>query len=179
MYWTVSGFLAVLTLSLACYWNSLDGDLVHDDRFAIKENMDVRPEAPLWRILQNDFWGKKMSDPTSHKSYRPLTTLTFRMNYFLHQLHPWGYHTVNVVLHSLASLLVVAMSWNVVFGALRPAVLTGFLFAAHPVHTEAVSDRVEHWHSLQYTLIMLCLSGNVAFARFCLNLAVWQGIFHI
>ena len=29
-------------------------------------------------FLANDFWGTSMADPHSHKSYRPLTVLTFR-----------------------------------------------------------------------------------------------------
>ena len=137
--WTVAGFLAVLSVAILCYWNTLSGELVHDDRFAIKENMDLRPTVPFAQVFANDFWGKPMADPTSHKSYRPLTVLTFRVNYALHQLSPWGYHAVNVALHAVASCLVVLVSWVVVFGALQPAVTTGLLFAAHPVHTEAVS----------------------------------------
>ncbi|CAG9091583.1 unnamed protein product [Plutella xylostella] len=41
----------------------------------------------------------------SHKSYRPLTVLTFRWNYAVHGLQPAGYHLVNLLLHALVSLL--------------------------------------------------------------------------
>ena len=41
----------------------------------------------------------------SHKSYRPLTVLTFRLNYLLHQLEPYGYHLANVLLHAIVCLL--------------------------------------------------------------------------
>lgn len=135
----VAGFVVVLSVATLCYWNALHGELVHDDRFAIKENMDIRPTIPLTQLFANDFWGKPMADPTSHKSYRPLTVLTFRLNYALHELSPWGYHAVNVALHAMASCLVMLVSWAVVFGDLQPAVTTGLLFATHPVHTEAVS----------------------------------------
>ena len=40
----------------------------------------------------------------SHKSYRPLTVLTFRLNYVLHGLRPVGFHLVNVVLHAAVSV---------------------------------------------------------------------------
>lgn len=133
------GLAAVLSAAVLCYWNTLHGELVHDDRFAIKENMDLRAAAPVAYLFANDFWGKPMADPTSHKSYRPLTVLTFRFNYALHELSPWGYHVVNVALHAFASCLVALVSWVAVFGTLRPAVTTGVLFATHPVHTEAVS----------------------------------------
>ena len=69
----VSGAAAVF-----CYLNSLDGDFVHDDIMAIKSNPDVRPGSPLVNVINNDFWGKPMSDNSSHKSYRPLCVLTFR-----------------------------------------------------------------------------------------------------
>jgi hypothetical protein len=52
---------------------------VHDDVWAIVNNPDVRPGAPLrWDIFANDFWGKGMAENTSHKSYRPLCVLTFK-----------------------------------------------------------------------------------------------------
>lgn len=41
----------------------------------------------------------------SHKSYRPLCVLTFRWNYSLHGLEPYGYHLVNMLLHLVVSLL--------------------------------------------------------------------------
>ena len=69
----VSGAAAVFS-----YLNSLDGDFVHDDIMAIKSNPDVRPGSPLVNVFNNDFWGKPMSDNSSHKSYRPLCVLTFR-----------------------------------------------------------------------------------------------------
>lgn len=41
----------------------------------------------------------------SHKSYRPLCVLTFRWNYLIHGLEPYGYHLVNILLHLVVSLL--------------------------------------------------------------------------
>ncbi|MPC35841.1 Transmembrane and TPR repeat-containing protein 3 [Portunus trituberculatus] len=41
----------------------------------------------------------------SHKSYRPLCVLTFRLNYLLHGLEPLGYHLVNMLLHGVVCIL--------------------------------------------------------------------------
>lgn len=73
-------FVYVLPTAAAvlCYLNGLDGDFVHDDRYAIAENADVTGRAPIHRLFWDDFWGRPMCDNTSHKSYRPLTVLTFR-----------------------------------------------------------------------------------------------------
>lgn len=65
--------------SCLCYGRSLQGEFVHDDVWAIVNNPDLRPGAPLrWSVFANDFWGKGMAENTSHKSYRPLCVLTFK-----------------------------------------------------------------------------------------------------
>ncbi|CAB1426624.1 unnamed protein product, partial [Pleuronectes platessa] len=75
---SVAGRYVVLTaLCVLCYCNSLHGELVHDDVWAIINNPDVRPGSSLINIFSNDFWGKMMADNTSHKSYRPLCILSF------------------------------------------------------------------------------------------------------
>ncbi|KAL0839218.1 hypothetical protein ABMA28_015990 [Loxostege sticticalis] len=60
------------------YANSLNGEFVHDDIPAIVSNSDVNGGNHVFKVFKNDFWGTPMSDPNSHKSYRPLTTLSFR-----------------------------------------------------------------------------------------------------
>lgn len=72
--------ICVLTAcaSCVCYLNSLNGDFVHDDLYAIQNNGDVNGRNPTWSFLKNDFWGKSIADPRSHKSYRPVTVLSFR-----------------------------------------------------------------------------------------------------
>ncbi len=37
------------------------------------------------KIFQNDYWGRPMNSPSSHKSYRPFTVLSFRYIHFLFQ----------------------------------------------------------------------------------------------
>ena len=141
--------VAVL-LVVACYWNSLRGDLVHDDIFAIRDNQDLLPDTPLSHLLLHDFWGEPMSSVVSHKSYRPLTVLTFRINYLLHSLQPWGYHLVNLLLHALATVLFGWFCRREVFRRERKgeregerggeaSVVAMLMFSTHPVHTEAVS----------------------------------------
>ena len=113
---------------------------MHDDIFAIRDNTDVRPETPLSNVFSNDFWGKSMSSNVSHKSYRPLTVLTFRANYALHGLDAWGYHAVNVALHALVTVVLGWLCRRLVFPEPELAFLVMCLFASHPVHTEAVSQ---------------------------------------
>ncbi|XP_068742906.1 protein O-mannosyl-transferase TMTC1-like [Montipora capricornis] len=156
------GYGAIAFTSIACYLNTLEYALVHDDVFAIKDNLDIRPETPLQNLLSNDFWGKPMWSNTSHKSYRPLCTLTFRMNYAIHGLNPLGYHAVNVVLHCLVCLLYTYMCDVVAFKSFPLAILAGLLFSTHPVHTEAVTGVVGRADVLGCLLILLSF---LAFVR--------------
>ena len=74
--WCIYGTVALV--AVGCYLNALGGDFVHDDIPAVVRNKDVLAQNPWTSILKDDFWGTPMHDINSHKSYRPLTTLTFR-----------------------------------------------------------------------------------------------------
>ena len=81
-----------------------------------------------------------MDRERSHKSYRPLCVLTFRLNYLISELDPMTYHLVNVMLHGIVCVL-----FFVVCGMFMPSstsFLASLLFAVHPVHTEAVTGVV-------------------------------------
>ena len=65
--------------------------------------------------------------------------LCFRLNYLLHGLHPLGFHLLNTALHVAVTCLVVRVAMTTVFRQTRPSLMSGILFAVHPVHTEAVS----------------------------------------
>lgn len=71
-------YCIVASVAVIIYLNTLSGDFVHDDLPAIVMNRDVLGTNSLFDLLKNDFWGMPMSEKLSHKSYRPLTTLTFR-----------------------------------------------------------------------------------------------------
>ncbi|KAA0187493.1 hypothetical protein HAZT_HAZT006560 [Hyalella azteca] len=68
----------VLLSSVAVYLNGLFGDYVHDDISVIVQNRDVQGTTPLMHVFVNDYWGRRLDHPLSHKSYRPLVILSFR-----------------------------------------------------------------------------------------------------
>ena len=123
-------------LCVALYWNSLAGDFVFDDVTAIRDNRDLRPHVPWRNLLHNDFWGTPMSKEQSHKSYRPVTVATFRLNYALGGPDPAGYHLVNVILHGAVTLLYHSLCARLLGGSGLTAVVASVLFAAHPVRCQ-------------------------------------------
>nr|XP_035111826.2 protein O-mannosyl-transferase TMTC1 isoform X5 [Callithrix jacchus] len=157
--------------SCLCYCRSLQGEFVHDDVWAIVNNPDVRPGAPLrWGIFTNDFWGKGMAENTSHKSYRPLCVLTFKLNIFLTGMNPFYFHAVNIILHCLVTLVLMYTCDKTVFKNRGLAFVTALLFAVHPIHTEAVAGIVGRADVLACLLFLLAfLSYNRSLDQGCVG----------
>ena len=143
--WThnVLAMFAAAAAGWLSFTPALDGEFIFDDFGAIVENRDVTGGAPLRALLGNDFWGNPMN-VSAHKSYRPLTVLSFRLNFEASggRLDPHAFHATNNALHAAASALVVPVAALWLFPTEAgpiPVAATALLFATHPVHTEAVA----------------------------------------
>ena len=130
------------------FWNSLYCDFVFDDVTAIKENKDLRPHIPIKNLFYNDFWGTPMIKEQSHKSYRPLTVLTFRINYLIGGLSPLGYHLVNIILHGLVTILYFQYLKCVTSEVI--SLFASLMFALHPVST--IYSFVNNFKTMRFIL---------------------------
>ncbi|CAJ1057168.1 protein O-mannosyl-transferase TMTC2-like [Xyrichtys novacula] len=145
-------------VALVLYVNTLGADFCYDDSRAIKTNQDLLAETPWTNVFYDDFWGTLLTHSGSHKSYRPLCTLSFRLNHAVGGLEPWGYHLVNVVLHGAVTGLFTTLARLLLGGGLW-SLLAGLLFASHPIHTEAVAGvvgRADEGAALFFLLSLLC-----------------------
>ncbi|XP_065353205.1 protein O-mannosyl-transferase Tmtc2-like [Cloeon dipterum] len=138
--WIVSGVCALAATLV--FVNTFNAGFVYDDNRAILSNDDIRPSSPISNLFSNDFWGTPMAHGGSHKSFRPLTVLTFRLNYLAGGLDASGYHAANVLLHAVVSGLVPLWATLALRLPRRTALAAGLLFAVHPVHCEAVAGVV-------------------------------------
>jgi len=152
----------LVLVCLFLYWNSLQCGFVFDDISAVRDNRDLRPHVPLSNLLENDFWGTPMQKEQSHKSYRPLTVFTFRLNYWFHELHPLGYHLTNVLLHAGVTVLYHNLALTLLSGP--AAAFAALLFAVHPIHTEAVTGVVGRAELLASIFFLTCL---LQYGRVC------------
>ncbi|KAF7656060.1 hypothetical protein LDENG_00046750 [Lucifuga dentata] len=83
---------------------------------------------------------RRVAQERSHKSYRPLTVLTFRLNYLFSELSAVSYHLLNVVLHAVVCVLFLRVCR--LFLDKTSSLVAALLFAVHPIHTEAVTGVV-------------------------------------
>lgn len=144
--------LAVLAaFTFIIYSNTLNGPFVFDDGLYIVKNPQIQDPSLLW-------------PPSS----RYLAYLSFALNYSLGGLDTFGYHLFNVAVHMANSALVFAFALllfktSALKGrglegyALPTAIIASFLFAAHPVQTQAVSYITQRLASLAALFYLLSL----------------------
>src|SRR5215510_8750608 len=122
----------VFLIAIASYANTMHADFTLDDVPIVKENELIRSTA--------NYWGEK-ANFNDKSLYRPLTIASYAFNYAIHGLSPTGYHVVNIVLHACVCLLLYGLVLTL-FGEPLLALISGILFAVHPIHTEVVAGIV-------------------------------------
>ena len=142
VWWPHAWKIALLwALVLAAYSNSFDAGFVYDNESAILQDARVH-EASLQniqRILTESYWvGQPNTD-----LYRPLTTLSYLLNYAVlgNGTNPAGYHWVNLVLHGINVSVVYALG-ILIFGGPAPALALAAVWGLHPLLTEGVTNIV-------------------------------------
>eukprot|EP01088_Endostelium_zonatum_P016951 TRINITY_DN4795_c0_g1_i1.p1 TRINITY_DN4795_c0_g1~~TRINITY_DN4795_c0_g1_i1.p1 ORF type:complete len:933 (-),score=211.82 TRINITY_DN4795_c0_g1_i1:60-2828(-) len=160
----VPSFIIIFLVSFAVFLNGLNGALVFDDAVAIGKNPDIRPEQTGWASMWfNDYWGNPINTPGvwTCKSYRPLTVLSFRINYMIHNVSTFGYHLGNVIFHCLVTYLFYLIG-QVIFAQYKESkrrtisFIAALVFAIHPIHTDAV-DSIVGRAEVMYAMFF-CLS---------------------
>lgn len=144
--------LLVAALACALYLTTLPNDFVIDDRAIIIDNTFLRRSDALKQIFTTDVWGFFGRDAGS-SYYRPLMYTFWLPLWRTFHASPVGYHALNILLHAAVSLLVFFWLRRIQASA-ATALLAALLFAAHPVHVEAVAW-VSALPDLQCTLFFL------------------------
>ena len=131
---------AVIGFTLLAYANSFHAPFLVDNAEIILNDTRVQAATPshFQRILTQQYW-----ETSNTGLYRPLTTLSFLLNYALlaNGMDPYGYHCLNFILHALNIVLVYALGLAI-FKRIPAALLLSALWGLHPVLTESVTNIV-------------------------------------
>ncbi len=170
--WPAAGLLIPLLLAAAAYARVLPGQFQFDDEHAIVGNPAVKD---LGAYLGAAPWRAALHGG------RPVTDLTFALNYAFAGLEPWNFHLTNLCIHLAAVILAWAVARRLLrlAGAARAegvALAAAGLFALHPLQSQAVSYLVQRAESLSAALALASLllllaaeerpAGPVRLARF-------------
>jgi tetratricopeptide (TPR) repeat protein len=130
----IPGIALVACLPVALYWNTLGHGFVYDDFPGIVDNPLVAGATRFDDLCQ-----------LLGESWRPLVQVSYAATHVLFGFTPAAYHALNVALHAANALLVYALAlqaarlWLPQRRCRLFAAAAGLIFAAHPLHSEAVA----------------------------------------
>jgi tetratricopeptide (TPR) repeat protein len=127
--------LLILGLGVLVYRNSLSAPFLIDDYYTIARNFPLRDISRIKEIVsQNLFAG---SGQVNSAYFRPVTKLTFALDYQLWGLSASGYRLTSIALHLINAVLLffLVQRWF----SLGSALLVAFLFVVHPVNVQAIA----------------------------------------
>jgi hypothetical protein len=133
--------VASAALAVAVYAHTLAGTFIYDDTFQAMNDPRLA-DMRLWKNYLTEGYFPGAAD----NLWRPLVSLSYAIQHRLHGANAFGFHLVNVLLHAAASALVAEFARRLTHW--RAALIAGLLFAAHPVHVEAVAYIVGRAESL-------------------------------
>lgn len=153
-----TSYLLIIVISFLVFYNSLKAEFSFDDHSAVLSNRYVHAnETDWWSLFSVDYWGTPIRSEHSHKSYRPLTSLTFRLDNLFWGLEPYYYHLTNNILHILVALTLFRFMLNLTQDHGISLLMT-LLFTVHPVKSEAVSSIVGRAELLSTLLYLQTLN---------------------
>lgn len=147
----VVGVIFIVAASLVIYIPAMRGGYIWDDNLYVEENPLLSSPNGLWNI----WMGKNVPS-----QYVPMVYTTFRFEYSLWGLRPFGYHLTNVLLHVFNALLIWLLLSRL---KIRGAWFVSAIFALHPVHAESVAWITERKNVLS---LFFCLVSAVAYFQY-------------
>ncbi len=144
--------LLVAALAFGVYANTLSNAFVNDDEHQVLMNPWIQEIGQIPTIFSSSVWAFVHSRTTTDY-YRPMMHLVYLLDFHLFGLQAWGFHLVNALLHAAnTALLFLVAGLLTRSGPDRgpdPSAASAewftvpfcaaLLFAAHPIHTEAVA----------------------------------------
>ncbi len=147
--------LAVLLLAVVAYLNCLAGEFVLDDQAFYVNNPSLTANHDVSRFFTSSVWEHSILARQSDPLYRPVFMLAMWVNQSLFGSSTIAHHAFSILLHALASLMLLQLLRRLLPNAgTLPPLAGALLFAAHPVHVEAVSWISAFGHPLA-TLLLL------------------------
>ena len=146
--WMIYGIIALFTFAL--YFNTLNHDYALDDAIVITQNQFTKKGFDgIKEILENDgftgFFGVKKNLVAGGR-YRPLSLITFAIEWQFSPNNPALSHFINILLYALTGILLyivlcrLLIKYETKHWYFSLPFLTTLLFIAHPIHTEVIAN---------------------------------------
>lgn len=144
----VNSKIAVILLAcitLLVYANSLKNSFVWDDSIVVADNDFVKSWKNFHRLFNKSYLTKPSDiDYLGERDigsgeflYRPVSTLSYFIDFSIWKLNPFGFHLTNLFLHIINVILLFFLI-ILITRSQAIALLASLLFAIHPVNAETV-----------------------------------------
>ena len=164
--------ILIIVVGFVIYSNTFGSEFQFDSKRSIVENTDIQS---FDKFKQLSFW--------LDVNQRPLALFTFAINYHIDNLNSRYYKLFNLIIHLLASYLVLLLTRYILQSAgVKPlidkklhnsiALLSALIFLAHPLQIQAVTYTVQRMTSLA----ALFLFVSIYFYALARNSHIYKGL---
>jgi protein O-mannosyl-transferase len=157
---------SILTFSI--YSNILNSPFLFDDWIRISKNPNVRLNAFSLEGIWKSAFNKQSS------GNRPVSNITFALNYYFNQYDTTGYHIINLILHIVNGILLFSFVRLLLisyfthgdrnttqqensFLQTRIPFFTAIIWITHPLHINSVTYIVQRMNSMATMFYLLSL----------------------
>ena len=151
----VFSILVLSVIICSIYWSSLHGSWHFDDIPNITENPYLHLDKLSWNGIKRALFSDQRNPG---KLYRPISCLSFALNYYFGRLDVFGYHLVNILIHLFTSIFLFLFIYHTLnLPSLRikyasnsyaVAILATMLWTINPIQTQAVTYIVQRMATL-------------------------------
>jgi tetratricopeptide (TPR) repeat protein len=153
----------IVAVCAAAFAGALPNKLLWDDNLIIVDNPGVHDVRQPLKFFTHQYWNVVRADYRAmpQRGYRPIPEVSFAAQYALWGPNPVGFHAVSILVHAANCVLLYLLSLTILKDN-RGATFCALLFAAHPIHVEAVV-----WAKAQSELlaVLFLLVGMLTFSR--------------
>ncbi len=148
--WQVVLFAALLAAIVAA--PSIRNEFVADDQWVVANRQMLQHPTSLSDLLKEPYWPASFGGVM----WRPAVMSSWAIDYRVSSSPHW-FHAINIVWAALAAALFAVLACELAGPVV--GLITGLLFAVHPVHVEAVANvvgRAELMAASGYALALVC-----------------------
>lgn len=133
--------IILFVLAILLYAQTFNHDFAYDDIAAVQGNRFVHKGfSGIGEILSTQYF-EGYYPTTTARGYRPVSLITYAIEYQFFGLNPRIYHADNILLYALTSVILLLLllrllrsyHWSLAF-------VVSLLFVFHPVHAEVVAN---------------------------------------
>jgi hypothetical protein len=156
--------VTIFSFAFLLYSNTINHDYALDDTGAIQQNLNVKKGITgIPDILKMDLWEQS---EVRLGYYRPLSLITFAIEYEFFQNAPHVHHFTNVLFFA-TSCVILFLVMHALLGNVHqfiPLCVT-LLFAAHPIHTEVVANIKSRDEILSFLFVFTSILFFILFLK--------------